>query len=419
MMPRIERVFQVFCLFMAIYWISLFSAQYAENRDVIYISMKTFNDDPIDKYPTFTICFGGDRFHWFRDDNIFESYALNATQFELMLKGENAMGDELNKKSKLYTKKPVFLSDGPKVNFDQYFLKATDFTNKLNYLYEKKKQDVHFKNNQNANETLEAYFHLSYQTANTICFTRNTNDALKSIRRFDLINFNSSVIGHETYKDTVIQVFVHAPNQLVRSIDKPKYEASFAHFTSTLKGTIDKGPKVLEFKISQVQQLRKRSDSHVPCNEDVSNFDKYYQEQISQRLGCIPPYWKMDFPVQDQLEECRLPAKLKEANRIISNHASVLNLKQFPCTDMTLLSIDTINQEPSPQPDDISIAFFYPVKTYEEIKYSRMMGFAGWLSNVGGFIGIFLGYSIMQIPELLVCIVDFFHSKKFKSIRGK
>ena len=75
MMPRIERVFQVFCLFMAIYWIALFSAQYAENRDVIYISMKTFNDDPIDKYPTFTICLGGGRFHWFRDDNIFESYA--------------------------------------------------------------------------------------------------------------------------------------------------------------------------------------------------------------------------------------------------------------------------------------------------------------------------------------------------------
>ena len=404
---------------MASYWIALFSAQYGENRDAIFISMKTFNDDPDDQYPTFSLCFKGDRFHWNRDDNIFDSYALNATQYELMLKGEVAMMDELNKSSGLYEKKPVFLQNGADVNIDRYFVRPTDFIHTIKYLTEKEEHDAIYNSKTKRIESLESLFHLSYQTANTICFTRNTNDALKSIRRFDLINFNSSVIGHETYKDTVIQVFVHAPNQLVRSIDKPKYEASFAHFTSTLKGTIDKGPKVLEFKISQVQQLRKRSDSHVPCNEDFSKFDKYYQEQISQRLGCIPPYWKMDFPVQDQLEECRLPAKLKEANRIISNHASVLNLKQFPCTDMTLLSIDTINQEPSPQPDDITIAFFYPVKTYEEIKYSRMMGFAGWLSNVGGFIGIFLGYSIMQIPELLVCIVDFFHLKKYQSIRGK
>ena len=82
----------------------LFSAIYSENRDDIYISMKKFNENPIDIYPTFTLCFQGDKFHWYHDNDIFNSYGLNATQYELMLKKGRAMTDELNKTSQLYSK---------------------------------------------------------------------------------------------------------------------------------------------------------------------------------------------------------------------------------------------------------------------------------------------------------------------------
>ena len=57
----LENIFQLFCLFMAIYWIMLFSAIYAENRDAIFIAMKTFDETPIDKYPAFSLCFKGNK----------------------------------------------------------------------------------------------------------------------------------------------------------------------------------------------------------------------------------------------------------------------------------------------------------------------------------------------------------------------
>ena len=85
---------------------------------------------------------------------------------------------------------------------------------------------------------------------------------------------------------------------------------------------------------------------------------------------------------------------------------------------MLLLSIVSINDEPTPRLKDISLAFFYPDKTYEEIQYSRMMGFDGWLSNVGGFIGIFLGYSLLQIPDILVFIIGLFQHEKVKTFYG-
>ena len=43
----------------------------------------------------------------------------------------------------------------------------------------------------------------------------------------------------------------------------------------------------------------------------------------------------------------------------------------------------------------------YVEKYYEEIKQLKDFDFQDSISNLGGFIGIFLGYSMMQIPGLL------------------
>ena len=395
---------------LAVYWITRFSTQYAENRDAIFVSMKTFNNHPSDKYPIFTLCFKGDRFHWFHDDNIFMSYNLNPTQYELMLKGEKALKDEFDMESKLYIKKQVFFNDGNNVNLNQNHLKMTDFLSEIVYTSEIKENDAYFKSNQDKNSSAKAQMILSYQMADRICFSRPSSDPLNLIRVQDLIGFNSSVI--KWYKDTELQVFIHSPNQLIRSFDKPKYEAKFEYLMSTLDGP--KAPKLLEFTISQVKQLRKRSDSNTPCSKQVEDYDKFYQGQISQKLGCVPPYWNID----NGLEQCTTPKKLQEAHRILSDPKSILELQDFPCNEMLLLSIVSINDEPTPRLNDISLAFFYPDKTYEEIQYSRMMGFDGWLSNVGGFIGIFLGCSLMQIPDVLVFIIGLVQHQKVKNIYG-
>ena len=52
--------------------------------------------------------------------------------------------------------------------------------------------------------------------------------------------------------------------------------------------------------------------------------------------------------------------------------------------------------------DDHSfIEIQYADKYYEENIQVQDFGFQDFISNLGGFIGIFLGYSMMQIPQLL------------------
>ena len=51
---------------------------------------------------------------------------------------------------------------------------------------------------------------------------------------------------------------------------------------------------------------------------------------------------------------------------------------------------------------DVSlIKLEYRERHYQEIKYAEDFGFESFWSGLGGYVGIFLGYSLLQIPELL------------------
>ena len=107
-----------------------------------------------------------------------------------------------------------------------------------------------------------------------------------------------------------------------------------------------------------------------------------------------------------------------EAQYIIENFDKFLNLKEKPCDEMLVLTVDSVNNNPNPKPTDIAIKFVYSERVYEEIQYTKAIGFESWLSNVGGFVGIFLGYSMMQFPEFLLFFANVFNYERKKQFRG-
>ena len=135
------------------------------------------------------------------------------------------------------------------------------------------------------------------------------------------------------------------------------------------------------------------------------------QQKIAERLGCVPIYLKAAFADISKLKDCQSASELKEAKRIAEHIELFLSENDEPCDEMLVLTIDSINNNPNPMPEDIAIKFIYTEKIYQEIQYVRAIVFESWLSNVGGFSGIFLGYSMMQIPNFLVWIISLFHQK--------
>ena len=374
--------------------------------------MKKFNKEADDRYPTFSICFEGTRFHWFNDLNIFDSFGLIATQYERMLKGETAERYDRQSIHRSYVKTPVFSNYSKDFDFNIFYIHMSNFTRSISFATDNIKHDTFISHPNEWNSTREPPMHVSHQTPDKICFSRNSNQALKTLRLHDMITIDSSIIRF--YNETQMDIFVHHPHQLIRSFGKAKYSVTFSHLQSILQ---DKNPKVLEFKLTEIKRIKKRHNSNERCNPNIKNYDNYLQqkmaEQLSEEIKCVPIYLKEILPKENNFKVCHTPEKLKSAYQLLEDMKTNILKYERPCDELLVLTIDSINSNPIPIPDDIAIKFLYADKIYEEIEYIRAIGFESWLSNVGGFVGIFLGYSMMQIPEFLLILANAFDRKSF------
>ena len=366
--------------------------------------MKKFNNEIDDKYPTFSFCFKGDRFHWFHDFEIFNSFGLNSTQYARMIKGQNAEKYQRNAFNRSYTKVPVFSSSSKEMSFKSFYLQIPDFLRSLHFATEATTYDTIITDPREWNSKKVPAIHISHQTADKICFSRKSTDFPDSIRLHDLIIVDSNIL--KFYDETKMDIYIHYPNQLIRSLGKAKYSTTFSHFLSILNGTI---PKILEFKLSESKTIRRRHDSNEKCSRSIKNYDKYLQQKMGEKLdeeiGCVPIYIKSMLSNNSKFSVCHSPLKLRQAYKILNDLKAIIEQYEKPCDEMLVLSIDSINNNPAPILKDIAIKFIYTEKIYEEIQYIKAIEFENWLSNVGGFVGIFLGYSMMQFPELLFILV--------------
>ena len=99
------------------------------------------------------------------------------------------------------------------------------------------------------------------------------------------------------------------------------------------------------------------------------------------------------------LEECSSPEDMKISYELAKSPSRVLMEHKPPCLDMfNTLRYDSKVKGTCEKCANIEL--WYEDRYYAEILQLQDFGFQDFISNLGGFIGIFLGYSMMQIPEL-------------------
>ena len=123
-------------------------------------------------------------------------------------------------------------------------------------------------------------FFISYQTSTIICLTRESKYTRDLIRIKDSITLDITLL--DPFKTTV-EIFVHYPGQLIRSLDSPSWTHS--NFNSYQGHTFI-------FRLSQGTLIRKRETRHSPCDNRIEDYDTYFQEIVVNETGCIYPFWK-------------------------------------------------------------------------------------------------------------------------------
>ena len=366
--------------------------RYLNNDDTSTITYKHFAVSPQDTYPTFSFCFCDDgKGSMYRHLSKLFELAIPIpgaeTTFVRLLKGQKVFSDQSDKE------------DFDIRNISEHTIDT--FSIKLDRLYyelefKTKYQNDSLSRNRYKDSNKPFPFYISYLDPGRICYTRNEDQRQSIARIEDSISFFTDEHGMQTLeKDLTKKVFIHHPGQLLRVFDSPVHES--------MSKDLDYNQPLLAFKINHVSILRKRADANVPCNPDLFDDDLQLRIQVAKDVGCIPVYWKRIMQGALALKTCNTQDEMgKIWNRL--QDFNEIHLSYHPPCNQMKMAVTVVGHQIR---DDLRVFqlfeyhFKYMEKTYQEIVNERDFGIDSLWSTVGGFVGIFVGTSLSQIPTLI------------------
>ena len=370
--------------------------RFQEDTNTTAIAYKKYGYTFEDIYPSLSICLEGAELYRFNESAIFAGYGIYLTEYIKMLNGKNAFKYSYDPTIRMYHQYSLPPRFKPSVSHEaRNLFQIPHIVKSANLVTENPKHSLYLGDTHETQIRLtslgltsdiaeNAPFYVGYQSSTFFCFTRESNGISNFIRLYDSVILDTALLD----EFTSMKIILHYPGQLLRSWDSPS-------LTSDLG---DSWNKIVGLNVLKTTVLRKRSAKKAFCNKNIGNHDLFLLMKISEELKCIPPYWINIVNQRFGFEECIFPEDLKKANNLRKNYKMILNHTDSPCIDMfNTVSIRT----PRACEKCIEIKVSYLDKYYEEIKEIKAFGFQDFISGLGGFIGIFLGYSMMQIPRLL------------------
>jgi hypothetical protein len=204
-------------------------------------------------------------------------------------------------------------------------------------------------------------------------------------------------------------VLFHYPTQFLRNVIATKWIWPKRNYASSNTSYLDM------FVLQSMEVLHRRNKVQDPC-EYHHHFDKDLIETIMLDVGCVPPYWHSN----RNLTRCKSKEQMKRFHTFGSNtlngNAQALKYTLQPCVDLQKLTFDFEEQEADirhlrmygPQNgllnnESYTIIFIaYLESKFKEIKQTKAFGIESLVGNVGGYIALFLGVSVIQLPSFLM-----------------
>ena len=288
-------------------------------------------------------------------------------------------------------------------------------------------------------------FQKVYQDPRKICYSpilypdRYVKNSHFTLDLQEFSNLFGSEIGSGV--SAALTIHVHMRGQFLRSIGKEVAALTIQDLISycpKCSGNFEGIPygTNLKYDISQVTAIKSRSDSNNPCNSDLHIEDDKIIEVIlkHEEVNCIPLFWIGMHNFSSRFPKCSTASQYKKIREMTSGFTSFEEIRKRydpPCDEMSIvtnvqrlqgreeqikymgeLQFD-VEEEPGLWKQNIylDIQFRQANDVYQNITNTR--GFTGescW-SGIGGFIGIFVGVSLMQIPVLLLRFYQYFFEK--------
>ena len=196
-----------------------------------------------------------------------------------------------------------------------------------------------------------------------------------------------------------LSLYYHLPNQLFKSYPTRKLmwpkETLESYSTFTYIANIE---------LITLRQIKK--DSCI----DSRNYDEWFIKQVILSVGCSPPYWTTNLRVP----KCNTKEKLKEVSEELWNRFYGKIDVPLPCTKVQRIDVEYLDTEPWDSDSNNSLYFpiFFRDTTYKDISQVRAYTSSDLFGDIGGFVGLLLGYAIVQLPTLVRNFFSFLTSEE-------
>lgn len=404
-MPRpyvvINRIFSFFCTFTTIVLTAICFHKFMLNDDLAQIDFPTYHQKPHAIYPALTLCFMGPNI--FVDDNLrAQGTGFNASSYFNFLRGLSWVDEMVD-------------IEFDKMTFDiEDYLEGISITSSANQTIYKhcSKNFQHILQNMLGYKCLKEAtnyttkpFYTSFKNHQTKCFSTNVpfdlNNKVQNLRLF----IKSTIFPERLHEDFKFEnnfgVFVHYPQQFFRSPIHKLYQ----------KVKNDSILSRLNFKVVNMEVLRRRNKQQQQCNDQWNDDDRIIERTIAL-VGCRPPHWQ----TTSKEKKCRNSKQMEQYKWIpfverIPHIPSMNGLDDLPppCQDILEIHYEysntTWNQDEfaglDVETDFFEVNLAFPSPTYKEIIHVRAYDENSLMSYVGGYIGMFLGLGLLQVPQLL------------------
>ena len=371
-------IFHIIGILLAIYFVSMLILQYEKNEDKSSFYFQKYHTSKEHKYPTFSICFDFDLRYpdtFYQSDIINETLHIEASDYYNMLLGETTglTNFSLLQYDEAKWDLRIMVSRYIMVDYKQNWLH--DWNDSFN--------------------TSDLPFFVGYQDPSTICITRN-----------DTFYPKNSIYSEFVSLDTTnwlgdLKMYIHYSGQLMTKLNRHP----------TIFVELSDSPVIIPsytIGISQMQLLKKRPDSYISCNPDHgSTVDTRWLKSFMITSNCIPTYWiLLDQSINHEdgkLNECTKSQEYDNLSDILYGNDEIQY--EQSCTWPTILT------DMKREFNNVTGPFFdfwitYESEYYLEVRNSKEINNQDLWSQSGGLIGIFLGYSILQIPHVLFSLLS-------------
>ena len=397
-------IFQAVCFSLAGYLVYVQFHTYSSNKNVSNIEYQSFKDGNEDAYPTFSIC--ASVVNWkflLKEPGTYLTANHSANEYEKVLSGQ--IEDTL---------------DYDKIRIDQVVMNINDLISKFKTTKSDGKtinqMPLLSSGTKNLNSTLE----ISHYDPNRVCVTK-TKFQKNSLIADDLIVIEMGRPQAKRLREGRIDLdfYVHQKGQLLRRLKHPTFHLGQKYIKSWIKhyDGLKENPNTharykITMNIVSVDLIRKRPDYVIPCDPNLISEDSKIRQGMMTRFGCIPAFMAPfvdEYVAVKEFESCN-QTQYAEINNVGLDFKQIQKLYTPPCTEMnsivTVTDVIAKMKENAKTEGRLTFQLDYSTDIYRETVSVLAFDLATLWSQIGGFIGIFLGYSLSQVPEMAQqCII--------------